>query len=288
MSPKYTIEDYQRAGTEIYEKLHLSTLPVGVKYIRDESEIPEGVRRPVNEGQKMSLCQCFTQSRRFSEKWALMAVDNFCTPMTTSMGWVKLTQEELLESQIRQGWHSDKESEKKAVTGSSMTGSSDQKGRELLAKQGYRGLISVPLDETPIIPDSILIYGTPVKITYIIHALAFEKRSKYEIKTSFMGFGESCVKGTLMPLLLQKPQIVIPGTGDRSFCGIQDWEVAIGLPSKHIFYVLENLFKTGRNQGLKLPLRQIIPRLDENITPGFKYLAPIIEKKLKEEAEASK
>ena len=72
MSPKYTIEDYQRAGTEIYEKLHLSTLPVGVKYIRDESEIPEGVRRPVNEGQKMSLCQCFTQSRRFSEKWAWM------------------------------------------------------------------------------------------------------------------------------------------------------------------------------------------------------------------------
>jgi len=285
MSPKYTIEDYQRAGSEIYEKLHLSTLPVGVKYIKSEEEIPDGVRRPVNEGKKMSLCQCFTQSRRFSEKWALMAVDNFCTPMTVSMGWVRLTPEELLESQIRQGWHSDKESEKKAVSGGF---SKQDRGQQLLASQGFRGLVSVPLDETPMIPDSIIIYGTPVQITYIIHALAYEKRSKYEIKTSFVGFGESCVKGTLMPLLMQKPQIVIPGTGDRSFCGIQDWEVAIGLPSKHIFYVLENLFKTGRNQGLKMPLRQIIPRLDENITPGFKYLAPLIEQKLKEEAEASK
>jgi len=52
MSPKYTIEDYQCAGTEIYEKLHLSTLPVGVKYIKSEEEIPDGVRRPVNEGKK--------------------------------------------------------------------------------------------------------------------------------------------------------------------------------------------------------------------------------------------
>jgi len=85
-----------------------------------------------------------------------------------------------------------------------------------------------------------------------------------------------------MPFITRKPQIVIPGAGDRSFAGIQDHELAIGMPAKYVFYVLENLFKVGGGQGLKLPLRQIIPlNLNENLTPGFKYMREVIDKKLK-------
>ena len=87
-----------------------------------------------------------------------------------------------------------------------------------------------------------------------------------------------------MPFITRKSQIVIPGAGDRSFAGIQDHELAIGMPAKYVFYVLENLFKVGGGQGLKLPLRQIIPlNLNENLTPGFKYMREVIDKKLKQE-----
>ena len=121
-------------------------------------------------------------------------------------------------------------------------------------------------------------------MTYIIQALTFEHKKKYAVTSSYEGFGESCGKGGLMPFLLRKTQLVLPGTGDRSFAGIQDHELAIGMPAEHVFYVLENMFKTGKGQGLKFPLRQLIPLdLDENYTPGFKYMRELIDKKLKEE-----
>jgi len=61
-----SIEDYQKVGEDIFHKLHLTTYPVAIKYIKDiNTEIPEGHRRPIDSGKKMSICQAFTQARRF-------------------------------------------------------------------------------------------------------------------------------------------------------------------------------------------------------------------------------
>ena len=272
------IEKYQKAGKEIFNKLHLSTYPVAIKYIKSVDEIPNGVKRPVDEGKKMCICQTFTMARRHGHTIAITAVDNFCTPSTVGHGWVQISKEEFVESQIRQGWHKDKKAE-------------ERRAERVYEKQfnkvkdlGYFGLISSPLLKTLVIPDSILIYGTGTKITNIIHALCFEHKKRYLPSSSFEGFGESCGKGAFRPFLLQRPQIVIPGAGDRAFAGIQDHEIAIGFPANHIFYILKNLFKTGASQGIGFPARQLIPLgLDENITPGFKYMQELIDKKLKKD-----
>ena len=86
-----------------------------------------------------------------------------------------------------------------------------------------------------------------------------------------------------MPFITRRAQIVIPGAGDRAFGGIQDHEIGIGMPGAFIYYVLQNLFKTGGKQGLGFPIRAMIPmNLNENLTPGFKYMREVIDKKLKE------
>ena len=105
----------------------------------------------------------------------------------------------------------------------------------------------------------------------------------------FEGFGESCGKGGLMPFITQRAQIVIPGAGDRAFGGIQDHEIGIGMPGAFIYYVLKNLFKTGGKQGLGFPIRSMIPmNLTENLTPGFKYMREVIDKKLAELKDENK
>jgi uncharacterized protein (DUF169 family) len=293
---KDTIENYKDAGKELFNKLHLPTYPIAVKFIKTIEEIPKdaGIRRPVEEGIKMSICQCLSKTRKLGESWCLTAVDNFCTPMTVGMGWVKgITEEELVESQIKQKWHKDPDAEKKVFedtleyesSDSSFSGARKQAEQMLkLQNLGNIGFMTAPLHETPFIPDVITVYGTPVHVTYIIDALAFEKKRKYEIKTTFVGFGE-CTKGTLYPHLMQKPHIIVPGNGDRSYGGIQDYEIGIGLPAKHIFYVLKNLLNTDQNKGLELPLRQYLPSVDEKITPGYIYMREIIDRKLKEQQE---
>ena len=276
-SKNKSIEEYQKAGEDIFHKLHLDSYPVSIKYIKDiENDIPLGVRRPIDQGEKMSICQAFTYARRFGRKLCITAADNFCTPSSVAHGWVPLTLEEFTESQIRQKWSKDVESEKRRAE------QNYARNFKNLIELAYRGVIVSPLQETPVIPDSILIYCDGVKLTYIINALSYEHKRKYRIQSTFEGFGESCSKGGLMPFITRKAQIVIPGTGDRSFAGIQDHELGIGMPADFIFYVLDNLFQTGAGQGLKFPLRQVLPRLNENITPGFKYMREVIDKKLNE------
>ncbi|TFF90303.1 MAG: hypothetical protein EU548_03690 [Promethearchaeota archaeon] len=277
-SKNKNLEEYQKAGQEIYDKLHFQTYPIGIKYIKDEKEIPPEAIQPSKRDKRMSICQAFYMSRRFGNIYAITAADNFCTPSTVAHGWVKISEEEFIESQVRQGWHKDKKAE-------------IRRAKKLYSKNfknimdlGYTGLISYPLQKSPLIPDTILVFGNGAQITHIIHALCYEHKKKYSINSSFEGFGESCGKGSLMPFLTRKAQIVIPGSGDRSFAGIQDQEIGIGLPADHIFYLLQNLFKTGGKQGLGFPVKSMIPlNLTENLTPGFKYMKEIIDRKLREQ-----
>ena len=37
--------NYRKAGEELFTRLHLSTYPVAIKYIRGLEEIPEGISR---------------------------------------------------------------------------------------------------------------------------------------------------------------------------------------------------------------------------------------------------
>ncbi|GAG63489.1 unnamed protein product, partial [marine sediment metagenome] len=235
-SSKYSIEDYQRAGDDMFNRLHLDSYPVSIKYIKNiEDDIPVGVRRPIDTKEKMSICQAFTYARRFKQKLCITAADNFCTPSSVAHGWVPLTMEEFVESQVRQKWSKDAQAEKRRAE---HTYAQNFKN---IIELAYRGVIVSPLTETPVIPDAIMIYCNGPKLTYIINSLNYEHKRKYRIQSTFEGFGESCAKGGLMPFITRKCQIVIPGTGDRSFAGIQDHELGIGMPASYIFYVLENL-----------------------------------------------
>jgi uncharacterized protein (DUF169 family) len=110
-----------------------------------------------------------------------------------------------------------------------------------------------------------------------VHALSYEHA--HVPRSSFEGFGESCAKGGWLPFLTQKPEVVIPGAGDRSFAAIQDHELALGMPAELLFYVLENLFKTGGRMNIGMPMKSIMAmNLNEHITPGFKFLREKMEK----------
>jgi len=268
------LDAFRQAGAELYDRLRLDTYPVAVQYIRDESSIPEGFFRPTMNGQKWSLCQAFTWARRWGWNVAMTSEDNFCVPAAAANGWEDVSLEDLIESQVIQGWHKDREAENRRFSF----------GHYLaLVEHGEKtkdhiGFLCNPLPRTEIIPDSIVVFGTGLQITHIIHALTYE--FKYTVASTFDGYVESCVKGGLLPFLLQEPQIIIPGAGDRSFAAIMDHEIGIGLPGNLLFYVTDNLFKTGGPMNIGMPLKTVMAAtLDESITPGFQYLRQKIDEK---------
>lgn len=266
------IDESRKAGLELYERLHLSTYPVAIKYVRDASEFGPGMVRPSAMGQKWSLCQAFTYARRWATTACMAQEDNFCVPATVWHRWVDLPWEEFIQSQIRQGWHADEEAERKRCAyGIKML------GEENLEKAAeYAGFISSPLPFTKVVPDTVLVYGNAENVTHIIHALAYG--GEHFPSSTFEGFGESCMKGGLVPFITGVPQVVIPGMGDRTFSGTYDYEIAVGIPGRLLQEVTDNLFKTGGRLNMGQPVRTLLPTgITESITPGFQYLRDRID-----------
>ena len=256
--------DYQQAGQDIYERLHLSTYPVAIKYIESVSEIPEGAARPSMVGKKWSLCQAFTYARRLGGCVAMTADDNFCTTATAAQGWEDISYEDIVQSQAIQGWHRDLDAERKVLA------------KARLGSGQHKGFVCAPLPQSPLAPDSVLIYGTGENLTHIIHALAYD--GEHIPTSSFVGYWETCLKGALMPFVTGEPQVVIPGTGDRMLAGTYDHEIAIGLPADLVFTVVENLFATGGHMNMGQPVRTLFAQdLTEDITPGFRFMQEKIE-----------
>jgi uncharacterized protein (DUF169 family) len=265
------VEEYRQTGAMLAEKLHLATWPVAVTYIRDEDEIPDGAVRPSAAGQKWSLCQAFTYARRWEWQVAMTAEDNFCVPGSAFHQWVDVSEEDIIESQVRQGWHKDRAAE---VNRFNFTKNlfQGEKGKERQKKiAGHIGFVCSPLHRAERIPDAILVFGDGAQITHLIHALCYDYT--FPVMSAFEGFGETCFKGGLVPYLTGHPQVVIPGMGDRSFSGVSDHEIAIGVPASLLPAVRENLFKTGGRMNMGYPVKPLLPSgLTESLTPGFAFL----------------
>lgn len=263
----HTIEEYNACGDKIYHQLHLSTYPVAIKYINNVDDIPKNAVKPSALGQKLALCQAFSQTRHWGMTIAMTAEDNFCTPSTAMHKWRSVELDDLIESQVRQGWHKNIDAEERRFGALTSLLGDDYFSRPV----EYCGFLCSPLMKTSFMPDSILIYGNGLQITHIIQALSYEHQ--HVPISKFEGFEESCVKGGLLPFLTQKPEVVIPGAGDRSFGAVSEDEIAVGIPAHLICYVMENLFKTGGIMNIGYPMKQILPmNLTEKLTPGFKYL----------------
>ncbi len=102
------IERYQEVGTEVYNKLRLLTCPIGIRFIKDVSEIPENAQRPSKMGGKISLCQAFTYARRWGATVAMTFEDNVCVTSSFVHQWERLPNEDLIESQIKSGYCKDR------------------------------------------------------------------------------------------------------------------------------------------------------------------------------------
>ncbi|MEW5734165.1 MAG: DUF169 domain-containing protein [Thermodesulfobacteriota bacterium] len=259
--------ELKEAGKVLYDRLRLATLPIGVKFVKDGEEIPEGYLTPSALGQKWSLCQAFTFARKHKGRIAMTAKDNFCLASTLAQGWIPLSFSDFIESQRLNKWRKDLEAEY-AVQGLFAEIASPE-NQAIITK--HRGLLAAPLSALDFVPDSVMIYGNPAQITHVIQALSYD--GKNLLVSAFNGYGESCIKGALLPYLSGKPHVVIPGAGDRAFSQTGDDEIAVGMPVPALLAAASNLFASGREFNLGYPVKSpLVGHLTEDILPGWIYL----------------
>jgi uncharacterized protein (DUF169 family) len=273
-------EEYREIGKEFYNKLRLLTFPVAIKFIKDYGEIPEKAQRPSKMGQNITLCQAFTMARRWGTHIAMTYEDNACITSSLVHQWKKVPVRDIIESQVMSGYHKDAKAELLVQSQYS----------ELSTKENYLkikdhvGFIVSPLTRTIIDPDVVLTYGDPAQMTHIVQALSYE--GKYLVNSVFIGFGESCLKGVLIPFITNKPQLVLPGTGDRTLALTKEEEMAIGMPADLISYANDNLFKAGEVFNMRQPSRFFVGSLPKGFgPPAWNFLKRKVKR---QEREAKK
>jgi len=272
-----SIEEFRILGREFYNKLRLLTYPVAIKFIKNYNEIPDKAQRPSQMGQNITLCQSFTMARRWGAHVAMTYEDNACITSSLVHQWKKVPVKDIIESQVKSGYHKDAKAELAVQTQYSQLANKDN----YLKIKDHIGFIVSPLTRTIIEPHIVLVYGDPAQMTHIVQALSYE--GKYLVNSSFIGFGESCLKGVLIPYVTDKPEVVLPGTGDRTVALTKEEEMAIGMPADLISYVNDTLFKSGESFNMREPSRFFVGSIPKGFgPPAWNFLKRKVKQKEKE------
>ena len=82
--------DYERYSEIIMQMVMPQSFPIGIKILRNDDPIPDGVVRPTKFGIKIALCQWTTLARRWGWIVGAMAEDISCTPCLAGFGFKKI------------------------------------------------------------------------------------------------------------------------------------------------------------------------------------------------------
>lgn len=100
-------------GKALEEILRPQTYPLAVELAKDESEFPEGTRRPE---EKLALCQALTLCRGYGWTMGITKEDSGCPAVNIAYGWSKIVDESVVaQFFLGAGYTSDEAGAKRIV-----------------------------------------------------------------------------------------------------------------------------------------------------------------------------
>lgn len=209
------MENWTDIGQSLEEILRPQTYPIAVKFVKDESEFPEGTRRPE---QKIAICQALSLCRKFGGTMGITEEDSGCPGASLTYGWkTSIDQSQLAQFFHLAGYASDEIGAQRIV-----------KNLDRLEPGKYGGVVVSPLTRTKIVPDVILVYGNPAQVMRLLQGTMNKEGNK--LKSELAGIMASCTAGIIRTFNTGECQLVVPGNGDRVFAATQDDELLFTIP----------------------------------------------------------
>ena len=225
----------------ISQMIRPQSFPLGIKILKGENELPEGFMRPAKYGIQISLCQWTTLARRWGRFVGVLAEDINCSPCLAALGLKKLENRDDLASYFLEMGYFENIELAQRVT----------EQLDPIPAGEIKGVAMSPLDNTPVDPDLVVIYGTPAQMARL--AAGFLYHSGELIESSTTGFGISCLS-SIKPYLSGKPAFVHPGRGERILAGTDECEMFFTFPAKELELLVDGLEKTHK-KGTRYPIQ---------------------------------
>ena len=212
---------FHEYGEELEKRLRLQTYPIAVTLLEKESNIPEGVKRPVRDfGYHISLCQALAMSRREGTMLAMLKEDMWCFEPVLGYGLAE-PPEYFLEGHNRYPLD--------VMT--LEAGANYAREFPCLEVGKYIGVMSAPLTTTPLEPDVVMLYCNSAQLSLLL--LARECKEGFNLKCN-MSSHASCVYAIVFAIQSGECQVAVPCRGDR-YAGLAgDDEMVFSAPKEKL------------------------------------------------------
>ncbi len=206
------LNEYRRYGEDLEKILLLRSLPIAVKMIEKEEEIPEGMVRPKRDrGHHLAQCQAFAMSRRDGAAIAMLKQDHWCPTAVMAYGLVKKP------DNVDQWSHP----------------------YDTFEYGKYIGVMSMPLKETTFIPDVVILYANPAQLRGLL--LSMKTGDVPEVNYHF--FPPSCGYSVVNPMKSGKYWVVLPDPGEYQRALTREGDLIFAVPQIKMPVMMDGLRK---------------------------------------------
>ncbi len=214
--------------------LRTPTFPIGFKFVKDLSEVPEKARKI----EDITICQGYNLARYY--RWTVFVDRNTVCPIgLIAYGLAK--PDKLYESgeiAVAGGYAENTEVGKKL-----------EKEIVKLDYGEYIGFIAFPLERDEAEPDIVVVHGLPAQILRLVHAVLYDTGGALGTKI----LGRASCSEYLEAFVERKPRFVLTCYGERIFGLTQDYEVSFAFPWEMADKIARNLERTHR-MGIRYPV----------------------------------
>ena len=216
-----TLSDFRSYGEELERRLRLKTLPLALKMLASEEDIPDGAIRPKRDlGLHLALCQGFAMSRREGTVVAMLKEDNWCYAPVMALGFAEPPD-----------YYLEGNTSFPARVESLEAAQRLAKESPRLEYGKYIGILSAPLKIASFEPDLVVIYCDSAQLRSLLSGIRYKEG--YQV-TSTLEPGGACVQSTVPVILSGDCQVTVPCLGDRQRALAQDDEMIFSVPKKRL------------------------------------------------------
>jgi MtaA/CmuA family methyltransferase len=236
--------DVKTADRELQTYIRPQTFPVAIRMLRPDEPIPDKARRPARDFKKLSMnCQVIDMARRYGWMIALTREDHICSLGIAALGFEKPTH-----------LHSSGTLCEGMYTETKEAGQRSEAAVDRFAPGEYATLLVAPLDRATFEPHLVCIYANPAQVMRLNQAALWKRGGKL---TSSFGGRIDCSEIIVTTMKTDRPQVILPCSGDRIFGQTQDHEMAFTIPWGQMEEIIEGLRATHAG-GIRYPITQFM------------------------------
>ncbi|HTY64895.1 MAG TPA: DUF169 domain-containing protein [Acidobacteriota bacterium] len=223
-----SLNAFNAYGADLEKLMYLKSYPIGIKMLKNESEIPKGAVRPRKDrGEHYAMCQVFGVARRQGMTLAMFLEDHWCFEPIISYGLVE-TPQDYLDGSTNSYFIANKEAAAKHA-------------REMtrLPVGKYAGMVVGPLKTANYAPDLAMMYANTAQLRHLLLCLRYLNGTQVTSTIDPIG---SCVHSVVPSLLKGECEVTVPDPGDFERAGAQDDEMILTVPAKKLPELMEGVY----------------------------------------------